>query len=308
MISFIIPTYNSAKTIGKAIDSIINQKKELDREIVIIDDGSTDETEAVIEKYKCRNLKELKGTKIKYYKKQNEGVASARNYGVQKAEGEYIIFVDSDDYVSNNLILDIEPSIKNNIELIKWNPIIISNQGKEINKLEAIDFELTNGEDGFNKLYGTDPLIDGLWNYAIKKSIMLKFPEGTYHEDFATMPLVIIGAKSMISLNKYEYYYVQTPKSIMRGNDENKQRKKLEDIVKHYDSLIKKSNEMNISKYTKENLAIFVTNSLLVIMPELDGENKKYFKMELKKRKIARNIKLRNFKQILKRILLTIKY
>ena len=304
-VSFIIPAYNSTKTIKRAIDSILKQNNnKLDFEIIIVDDGSEDKLRNLIKQYESDDLKN-----IKYFKKENGGVASARNYGVQKAQGDYIIFVDSDDYVSKKLLKDIEKYINKDYDLIKWNAIWVDENKEEIKRAETNSFEETTGEDGFNKLYGTDPLLDCLWNYAIKKDIMLEFPEGTYHEDFAIMPLIMLNAKTMVITDKLEYYYVQTEDSIMRGNDAKKQKKKIKDILKHYDNLIESSNKIEeISKTTKENVAIFATNSLLVVVKDLEGNNKEFFKKELKKRRVYKNIKPRNLKQLAKRIMLKLEY
>ena len=157
-------------------------------------------------------------------------------------------------------------------------------------------------------LFGKDNLIDCLWNYAIKKELVLEFPKGMYHEDFATMPLMILKAKTMVSINKYEYYYVQSQNSIMRNQNEEMERKKLQDKLVHFDNLLKQSKKMPLKKMTKENLAIFATNSLLAVIPDLDEENKIWFEKELKSRKIAKNIKIRSFKQFIKRIMLEVKY
>lgn len=297
MISFVIPSYNSAETIKRAIESILKQKTNIKYEIIIIDDGSTDNTEEIMKEYE-------KNEKVKYYKKENSGVADTRNYGVSKSSGDYIIFVDSDDYVSENLLKDIESYILKNIELIKWNPVFTYKEKKEIFMPPSVAFEGVTGEQGFNILFGKDNLIDCLWNYAIKKDIMLDFPSGTYHEDFATMPLIILSAKSFVSLNKREYYYVQSENSIMRNNDNEKTRKKLSDKLNHFDNLIKKVNEMNLQKQTKENFGIYAANSLLVVTKDLDEENKKYYKKELRNRKIWRYIKIRNVKQLVKKILI----
>lgn len=170
MISFIIPAYNAEKTIENTIYSILHQKPtSLEYEIIIVNDGSTDKLDNVMQKFKENN-------KIKYFVKENTGVADTRNYGVNKAEGEYIIFVDSDDYISENLLEDIEPYIKQKIELIKWNPIFVDENKKEIRKEKNISFRKVTGEEGFNLLFGKDNLLDCLWNYAIKKEIMLEFP------------------------------------------------------------------------------------------------------------------------------------
>lgn len=302
MISFIIPAYNVEKTIDRAINSILNQKNaNLDYEIIVVNDGSNDKTNLVMEKYKDIN-------KIKYYEKENSGVASTRNYGANKAQGDYIIFVDGDDYICESMLQDIQPYIEEKIDLIKWNPIFVDNNAIELRKDENVEFGKVSGEKGFNLLFGKDKLIDCLWNYAIKKEIVLEFPEGTYHEDFAVMPLILLKAKTMVALNKYEYFYVQSQNSIMRNDDNKKKIKKLKDILMHYDNLIYEVDNLSINKLTRQNFKIFLTNSLLVITPELDKENKMFFKKELKKRNIAKNIKIRNIKQLIKRILLEIKY
>ena len=300
MISFIIPSFNSASTIKRAIESIVSQTANIKYEIIIVDDGSIDNTEEVLRNYE-------KDERIKYYKKENSGVADTRNYGVKMATGEYIIFVDSDDYISHDLLKDIEPFILQNIDLIKWNPIFVDENKNELLKPQSVAFEGVTGEQGFNILFGRDNFIDCLWNYAIKKELMIEFPSGTYHEDFATMPLIILKAKSFVSLDKREYFYVQSKNSIMRNDNDKKTRKKLEDKLMHFDNLIKTSNNMNIQKQTKENFAIYATNSLLVVLKDLNGENKEFYKKELKKRKIWRHIKIRNLKQLIKRIILLIK-
>ena len=122
------------------------------------------------------------------------------------------------------------------------------------------------------------------------------------------MPLIILKAKTMVAIDKYEYYYVQSQNSIMRNENEEKTRKKLQDKLMHYDNLIKETNKILLQKTTKENLAIFATNSLLIIIPELNDKNKKMLKNELKERKIAKNIKIRNIKQLIKRLIFEIKY
>lgn len=93
MISIIITAFNAEKTIEKCLNSILENKYE-DYEIVIINDGSKDNTEKIIELFAS--------DKIKYYYKKNTGVADSRNYGIEKANGEYVTFVDCDDYVTSN--------------------------------------------------------------------------------------------------------------------------------------------------------------------------------------------------------------
>lgn len=304
MVSFIIPAFNASKTIKRAINSILNQNvQDLDFEIIIVDDGSDDDLRKVINEYSPSDLKY-----IRYYKKENEGVAEARNFGVKKAKGDYIIFVDSDDYVSRKLLKDIKKYIKKGYDLIKWSAILVDENDEKLEEPEENELVSVSGEEGFNLLYGTDKLMVCLWNYAIKKDIMLEFTKGEFHEDFEIMPLIILKAEKMIITDKKEYFYVQSKNSIMRNNDKKKEKKKLQDMLKHYDSLVKRSSEMNIADYTKENVAIFATYALIAVVNDIDGKNKEYYLSEIKKRKVYKNIKVRGIKSFIKRILYSIKY
>ena len=301
MISFIIPTYNSASTIERSINSILNQKSNIEYEIIVVNDGSTDQTDNVMKKFSNNK-------NVKYFVKENSGVADTRNYGLDQASGEYIIFVDSDDYISPNLLSDIQCYINESIDLIKWNAIYVNENNIELKKNQSISFEKVSGEQGFNLLFGRDNLIDCLWNYAIKKDIIMRFPSGTEHEDFAVMPLIILKAKSFVSIEKYEYFYVQSQNSIMRNNNVEKNQKRLLDKLNHFDNIISEVNKMNIQEVTKQNISIWAVNSLLNVIKNLTKDNKKYYTKELKKRNISQYIKCRNIKQIIKKIVLQIKY
>ena len=302
MVSFIVPAYNVEKTIKKCLDSLLNQDNNtINYEIVVVNDGSTDNTRDIVLSYNT--------TKIQYFEKINGGLSDARNYGVERAKGDYIIYVDSDDYVSTTLLTDIEKYIDAGVDLIKWNPIW-TYENKTDNKKQPVaeTFAGVTGEEGFNRLWYKDPLIDCAWNYCLKKDIYTKFPVGKYHEDFATTIYMMMKAKSFVSTDLYEYYYYQSDSSIMRGNDTEKQRKRLEDILEHYDNYSKNVKTMDIKDETKENIMIYATNALLVRLDELDKENKKFFVEELKRRKIYKYIKARNAKQLAKKIILFFKY
>lgn len=93
MISIIVPIYNTEKTLCKCIDSILEQTYQ-DFELILVNDGSTDRSESI-----CLDYAKRYGNFVSYYKKNNGGVSSARNYGIEQSKGEYICFVDSDDYV-----------------------------------------------------------------------------------------------------------------------------------------------------------------------------------------------------------------
>ena len=96
-VSIIVPVYNVEKYIKKCLDSLVNQTLK-DIEIIVVNDGSPDNSQKIIDKY----VKEYP-TKVKSYITENGGQGSARNFGIYKATGEYILYVDSDDYIELNM-------------------------------------------------------------------------------------------------------------------------------------------------------------------------------------------------------------
>lgn len=299
MLSIIITAYNAEKTIERCINSILENEYN-DYEIIVINDGSSDKTEKIIELFAS--------DKIKYFSKKNTGVADSRNFGIEKAKGEYITFIDSDDYVSNNYFKNLDKYLKQGIDIIKRKAIIINEKDNEKTKIEGPVFGEITGEQAFNELCFKDIYLDTLWSYIIKKNLFtennLYFEPNKYHEDFGLLPLLILKAKSVISTNDYVYYYVQTDGSIMRDSDDAKTIKKSKDVLYHYDNIIEQTEKYDISRKTKENVRIYCTNAILLKVKELKGKAQNDFIKELKKRKIYKNIKIRNLKQLIKKILL----
>lgn len=125
-VSIIIPTYNRAKTIIKAIDSILYQTYK-DYEIIIIDDGSTDNTKETIQSY-------LAIANIYYYRQENKKTAAARNFGIKKSKGDYIAFLDSDDlWFPRKLEMQVKILSENpDVGAVGSNQMLIDENGKEL--------------------------------------------------------------------------------------------------------------------------------------------------------------------------------
>lgn len=303
-ISIIIPVYNTEKYLRKCFDSVINQSYQ-NIEMVIINDGSKDNSEKIINEYKDK-YPEI----VSYYSKENTGVADTRNFGIEKAKGDYIMFLDSDDYIDEALFKNLEKYINQDIDLIKFKLQRVNREGKLLELVPGATFENTSGQDGFNKLYSTDVLLDSPCVYLIKKDIFtnnnLKFKVGTEHEDFGLMPFVIVLAKTMISINFYGYYYVQSDNSITRNEDYKKTVKKAYDALAHYDNAMKFLEKLKLDKLTKQNVKIYYTNAIILKTKELQPEDQEKYIQEIKNRKMTKNIKIRNLKQLIKKILLCI--
>jgi glycosyltransferase involved in cell wall biosynthesis len=168
-VSVIVPVYNTGKYVEKCLNSLTNQTIKDELEIIIINDGSTDNSEEVIKEYiKNQKRQEL----IKYYAKQNEGIAKTRNFGVEKATSEYIMFVDSDDYVDVKLVEKLMPYIDNNVDLIKFKLQRVNENGRIIEKVPGPIFENITGEEAFNIMFSEDVLIDSPCVYLIKRELL----------------------------------------------------------------------------------------------------------------------------------------
>lgn len=298
-ISIIVPFLNAKECIEKCISNLLKQTYE-NIEIVLVNDNSSDNSETVIQKY-------LSNKKVKYYKVEEDSIgnAKARNLGIEKCTGEYFIFVDVDDYIDNDLLNKLSKYIDEDYDLIKYKITFVSENNEEIKMVTGPIFENLTGEEAFNKLCFEDVLLDSPCVYLIKKDLFLsnnlRFKENTYHEDFGLIPRVILMAKKVVSCDLYGYFYVQSNNSIMR--DEKKNLKKAYDKLSFYDDMVKEIEDFNINRRTKENVLIYYTNSLIMSLRDLKGDGYKEFLKELKKRKLYRNIKIRNFKQLIKKVI-----
>ena len=301
MISIIISAYNAEKTIEKCLNSILENKYN-DYEIILVNDGSMDKTEQIVQLFAT--------DKIKYFYKQNTGLSDSRNYGIKKANGDYITFVDADDYVTDNYFENLDKYINEGIDVIKRKAIILDEKSQKEQKMIAPSFEKCTGEEAFNLLCFEDVYMDPVWLYVIKKSLLinnnLEFGKSLYHEDFGLTSRIILKANSIISLDDYVYYYVLTDGSIMREKNEKKTIKKANDVLIHYDNILDSIKDYKLSKKTIENVKIYCTNVALLKVKELSGESQREYIKELKRRKIYKNIKVRNIKQLIKKILLFI--
>lgn len=125
-ISVIIPVYNTKKYLSKCLESIINQKKsKFELEVLLIDDGSTDGSDIICDQYAQNNAC------IKVYHFENQGVSAARNHGLELAEGEWITFVDSDDYVDTNYLQLVTPEDLESAQIICFGFMLESKAGSK---------------------------------------------------------------------------------------------------------------------------------------------------------------------------------
>lgn len=303
-VSIIVPVYNTQKYIEKCLNSLLNQTFK-DVEIILVNDGSKDNSETIIKKY-IENFAD----KIKYISKENEGLSKARNDGAKLATGEYIMFVDSDDYIANDLIENLKQYMDRKIDLIKYKLLTVDENDIEINKVDGPVFEEVKGEKAFEILRTTDLMLEVACVYLYRREFWNKhkfeFTPKLYHEDFGLIPLVLVQANSVVSTKNYGYYYLQTNNSITRNTDYTKSIKRANDVLIHYDNMIGVLKKSNLTKKTEEILKEYYTNAVLNKVKELKKKDRKNYIKEIKNRKLIKNIKAHNLKQLVKKMLLNI--
>ena len=164
MISIVIPLYNKENSIQRTIDSILEQTNQ-DYEVIIVDDGSTDRSSEIVKSYN--------NEKFHYYLKQNGGVSSARNYGIQKSKGEWIMFLDADDCLSETAIETFLSMIEKQEADLYLSGFYMEKPDKKIyvNHIEKSCFIKNNFRDSYFLVYDTRA-----GAFVIKKEIAIKYP------------------------------------------------------------------------------------------------------------------------------------
>ena len=220
-VSIIIPCYNSEKFLNKAIDSAINQS--LNKiEIILIDDGSTDKTHSLLQQYK---MKDNRIILIEHPK--NEGLALARNHGIEQATGEYIYFLDSDDYMHPNTLEVLYEQAKNEDLDILQSKYVLKKGNKKVILQE--DFHpLPAPMDGityFHQDFFVSPMACGkLFKTDFIKKNQIQFPDRYYEDMTFTFEAITLAKKIGHNLMP-TYFYQLRDESISK----NFGRKNLED-------------------------------------------------------------------------------
>lgn len=210
-ISVIVPVYNSEKFLERCLDSLINQTLK-DIEIICINDGSTDNSESILEKYSQSD------SRIKIITKENEGVSISRNIGIDRATGEYIGFVDSDDWVDLNYFeklynaakkYDTDIAVAGIIRLDKFRKRTYLHFNQEITTKDInTKVKLCDIPDRcyvWNKIYKTEKI----------RQKNLKFAEGTFYEDVIFTPKALYNLNQMVTVPDTFYYYWRHAGSIV---------------------------------------------------------------------------------------------
>ena len=209
-VSIIVPVYNVEKYIDKCINSILNQTFK-DFELILVDDGSTDSSGDICDKYR-----EIDDRVIVIHK-ENGGLSSARNIGLKYSKGQYIGFIDGDDYVEKDMYKKLYSVCKDNnceISICKFGHEV---DGKYIGTQEDEYIKIMNNYEGMEELFRGVLYRVSSCNKLYKATIFkdITFPEGRIHEDLSTTYKLFSNANKVAYINYAGYIYVKRSNSIL---------------------------------------------------------------------------------------------
>ena len=254
MISVIIPVYNVENYLRQCLDSILNQTY-TDFEVICVNDGSTDNSLNILNEYA------KKDSRIKVISQKNKGLSGARNTGLKFANGEYICFVDSDDYVKETYLETFMKYIgQTDCVQVNFETSITEEWIKKYYKQYSHNYK--------NKLFKMSPKIychthmgvwDAIYKMEIIKKYKIRFPEGRIFEDHPFKYKYLCHCKNIYWINSKLYYYrIQRESSITQQYKKNSlyQKKHQLDGIKNYISITKHLKKYKILAEYKKALQI----------------------------------------------------
>lgn len=202
-VSVIVPIYNMEKYLGKCLDSLVGQTLK-DIEIIAINDGSKDSSLDILNKY----TKKYKN--IRVFDNKNQGISKTRNFGIEKAKGEFITFIDSDDYVEKNMLeLMYKKAVNDNLEVVVCDYYKYFEPTDKYVETKIADFLNTTIKENKKLLFEIN---QSPWNKLYKKELIervkYRFPENVKYEDFGYIPILLTEAKKIGKVNAPLNYYL----------------------------------------------------------------------------------------------------
>ena len=273
MISIIVPVYNVEKYLVRCLDSILAQDYS-DYEILLIDDGSTDLSGQIADEYTVRD------SRIKVWHRSNEGAAAARNFGLDQARGEYICFIDSDDWVESTYLYELHDLIIVNQADIAMCRYQNRSGSESIEQPCEENVTIQSGIDAIDNLYSNHCLeYVVVWNKIYKRDLFneVRFTTGMIYEDEVISPKILIKAKKVARTERILYNYrTDNEESVMSARYSLKNL----DILKAIELRMEIFKNNGLHKYYEKDSFKYLYKILLneIELKQLDGDNKAIIK------------------------------
>lgn len=301
LISVIVPAYNVENYIENCLKSICNQYYPF-IEIIVVNDGSKDNTLQIIQQMSEQDYR------IRYYTKKNGGLSDARNFGLTKANGKYITFVDSDDLISPDFLSVLYHEIlKNNADIASCE--FLQFDHIDANKLTAndLDYKITvlNNIDAMKFWYISDfscPTVATNKLYKAELFSDVKFNVGKLHEDEFIIHNLFLKAKKVVYVWKKLYFYYINPNSITSVHKYNIKRLHSVEALEERLNIFKLLNDSELYRLCLSHYVDVLLGCSVELCLFYDDEDKEFYVKNLKN-KILNNYKKSLLKTRIKSIL-----
>ncbi|WP_109409918.1 glycosyltransferase [Proteus genomosp. 4] len=246
-ISVIVPMFNEASRITRLLDSVITQTF-TDIEVIIINDGSTDNSAEIATSY-CQ-----KDARVKIHHQTNQGLSSARNTGLKYAQGEWIVFFDSDDFIKPELLAHwYQLAVTQHVDVLigngeRFNPSDLKKHQRPIHQRQPYQ-KVIKGSEWIIYAVTQHQWPHFVWLQLIRhdliKKYQLRFIEGLYHEDILWTTQLALAAERIGFDNQPLYYYCANPDSITRKPDPQKEAKRTQSYLQIILQLLKEADKQS---------------------------------------------------------------
>ena len=242
-LSFIVPVYNVAPYLRMCVASLLDQDLSKDEyEIILVDDGSTDSCPEICDEYaELSKREEVRGKSvaIRVIHQKNGGLSAARNSGIKIAKGEYICFVDSDDYWQHNVLAGLMSQMeRDNLDVLRFRLQYVNPEGEIYNPYKSDPFKGNDYSDvpadGVSFLNSRMNTRCYAWQFILKRQLLdgCIFTPGIYFEDTDWTPRMLVKAKRVASTETVVYNYLMREGSITNAVNRGKQKKVLDDKMR----------------------------------------------------------------------------
>lgn len=264
-LSVIVPVYNVSQYLNRCVDSLLAQTYD-NYEIILVDDGSTDHCFEIMKSYESEQVLCLR--------KENGGLSDARNFGLKYASGEYVVFIDSDDYILEGMFSKMMSHTFENDVVVCDMLYLYDDQRQKL--ASGGEFERICIQDNPAFIL----MNNSACNKVIKKSLLegIEFPKGMYYEDLATIPKILMKANSIYKVNDPFYVYYQRSSSIAHKINE-----KLFDIYQAIQTCIEEAKYQKLPQCIPYLKQMYIIHGLDLTTLRIKDSNSNEKEMYLRK-------------------------
>lgn len=288
-VSIVVPVYKVEKEIERCVNSLIKQSMH-DIEIILVNDGSPDKCPQMCEEYA------EKDSRVKVIHKKNGGLSDARNAGLVEAKGQYVLFVDSDDYISRNACEVLYSNvIECNLDIVVADAIKVeNNKVSKINHAEVSLNRVMDGADFLKEQLSSDSMYMAAWLNLYRKDFLIEsglfFKKAILHEDEQWTPRVFLKAEKVKYVKLPFYYYIIRENSITKKKDRSKNGIDLINTCYELEKVYEIIDDIELKKQLNNYLFMLFLNAIHIG----DLYDKKYNKIYSKKFLIGKSLTRKN--------------